>query len=139
MCVCVHVCLPKALLPYGNGWDAVTTGKARRVGPDTEPQARPLSPPVKGTYLDTNTSMNTHTCFALLHDSSLKCNTITNRASSYQGLSLALPASLLQTLLGHEKTRIFAGFGFGFGFGGKAGCQGVMESVKFHRQDLRPI
>jgi hypothetical protein len=29
--------VPKALLPKGNGKDAVTIGQARRVGPDTEP------------------------------------------------------------------------------------------------------
>ena len=41
VCVCVCVCArawaPKALLPKGNGWDVVSMGAGRRLGPDTDP------------------------------------------------------------------------------------------------------
>ena len=34
---CVYVCVPKALLPKGNGQGVIPMRTARRAGPDTEP------------------------------------------------------------------------------------------------------
>ena len=47
-CVCarVCVCVPKALLPKGNGRDALITGKAMRLGPEANLKTMPPCPAV---------------------------------------------------------------------------------------------